>query len=175
MPRTIAWGKFRELLSLLTKCHIPLVVRGWVYSAGVRSVTLYGSETWATTADTMNRLRRNDRAMLRWLCNVKVNDKSSLDSILSKLRLQDIETLLRTNRLRWFGHVERNTGWINHVRNLEVQSQQKRPGRPKLTWNDVVTRDKQLLGMTTCDPQNRSSWRGRLRQRRLALPSVEED
>ena len=153
MPRTIAWGKFRELLSLLTKCHIPLVVRGWVYSAGVRSVTLYGSETWATTADTMNRLRRNDRAMLRWLCNVKVNDKSSLDSILSKLGLQDIETLLRTNRLRWFGHVERNTGWINHVRNLEVQSQQKRPGRPKLTWNDVVTRDKQLLGMTTCDPK----------------------
>ena len=36
-------------------------------------------------------------------------------------------------------------------------------------------RDKQLLGMTTCDPQNRSSWRGRLRQRRLASPSVEED
>ena len=136
---------------------------------------LYGSETWATTVDTMKRLHRNDRAMLRWMCNVKVNDKVSSDSILSKLGLQDIETILRTNRLRWFGHVERSTGWINHVRNLEVQSQQKRPGRPKLTWNDVVMRDKQLLGMMTCDPQNRSSWRGRLRQRRLATPSVHVD
>ena len=170
-----AWGKFRQLLSLLTNRHIPLVVRGYVYSASVRSVMLYGAETWATTADTMSRLRRNDRAMLRWMCNVKLNDKVSSGSILSKLGLQDIETIVRTNRLRWFGHVERSAGWINHVRNLEVQSQQKRPGRPKLTWNDGVMRDKQLLGMTTCDPQNRSSWRGRLRQHRLASPSVEED
>ena len=155
--------------------HIPRVVRGWVYSAGVRSVMLYGSETWATTADTMSRLRRNERAMLRWMCNVKVNDKGSFDSILSKLGLQDIETILRANRLRWFGHVERSTGWINYVKNLEVQSQQKRPGRQKLTWNDVMMRDKQLLGMTSYDPQNRSSWRGRQRQRRPALLSVEED
>ena len=170
-----ARGKFRQLLSLLTNRHIPLVVRGYVYSACVRSVMLYGSETWATTADTMFRLRRNDRAIPRWMCNVKVNDKVSSDSVLSKPGLQDIETILRTNRLRWFGHVERSTGWINLVRNLEVQSQQKRPGRPMLTWNYVVMRDKELLGMTTCDPQNRSTWRGRLRQRRLAPPSVEED
>ena len=53
---------------------------------------LYGSETWATTVDTMNRLRRNDRAMLRWMSNVKVNDNMSSDSILSKLGLQDIDT-----------------------------------------------------------------------------------
>ena len=106
------------------------------------------------------------------MCNVTLNDKISSDSILSKLGLQDLETILRTNRLRWFGHVERSAGWINHVRNLEVQSQKKRPGRPKLTWNDVVVRDKQLLGMMTCDPQDRSNWRGRLRQRRLATPSV---
>ena len=136
---------------------------------------LYGSETWATTVDTMNRLRRNDRAMLRWMSNVKVNDKMSSDSILSKLGLQDIEILLRTNRLRWFGHVERSAGWINHVRNLEVQSGQKRPGRPKLTWNDVVVRDKQLLGMMTCDPQNRTSWKGGLRQRQLLIPSLQVD
>ena len=170
-----AWGKFRQLLPLLANRHIPHVVRGRVYSACVRSVMLYGSETWATTVDTISRLRRNDRAMLRWMCNVKVNDKINSDSILSKLGLQDIETILRTNRLRWFGHVERSAGWINHVRNLEVQSQKKRPGRPKLTWNDVVVRDKQLLGMMTCDPQDRSNWRGRLRQRRLATPSVQSD
>ena len=49
------------------------------------------------------------------MCNVKVNDKASSDSILSKLGLQDIETILKTYRLRWIGHVERSIGWINHV------------------------------------------------------------
>ena len=40
-----AWGKFRQLLPLLTNRHIPHVARGRVYSACVRSVMLYGLET----------------------------------------------------------------------------------------------------------------------------------
>ena len=39
---------------------------------------LHASETLAMKADTLNRLRRNDRAMIRWICNVKANDKSKL-------------------------------------------------------------------------------------------------
>ena len=136
---------------------------------------LHGSETWAATADTINRLRRNDRAMVRWMCNVKVEDEVSSDSLLLRLGIQDIEEVLRSGRMRWFGHVERSRGWINRVKQMEVLSEGKRPGRPKLTWDEVVKRDRELLGMMTDDPQNRSKWRGRLRRRRLAPPSVQED
>ena len=55
----------------------------------VRSVMLHAAETWAMTVATLNRLRRNDRAMIRWICNVKANDEVSSDSLLSKLGLQD--------------------------------------------------------------------------------------
>ena len=77
--------------------------------------------------------------------------------------------------MRWYGHVERSNGWINDVRKLEVVAEGKRPGRPKLTWDDVLKKDRELLGMVTVDPENRSEWRGRLRRRRLAPPSVQED
>ena len=40
-----------------------------VYSTCVRSVMLHAAETWTMTVDTLNRLRRNDRAMIRWICN----------------------------------------------------------------------------------------------------------
>ena len=56
-----AWGKFRQLLPLLTKRHLPLLTRGKVYSSCVRSVMLHAAETWAMKEDTLNRLRRNDR------------------------------------------------------------------------------------------------------------------
>ena len=45
---------------------------------------------------TLNRLRRNDRAMIRWICNVKAGDEVSSDSLLSKLGLQDIDVVLRS-------------------------------------------------------------------------------
>ena len=69
-----AWGKFRQLLPLLTNRQVPLLTRGKVYSSCVRSVMLHAAETLAMKADTLNRLRRNDRAMIRWICNVKAKD-----------------------------------------------------------------------------------------------------
>ena len=80
----------------------------------------------------MNRLRRNDCAMIRLICNVKAKDEVSSDPLLSKLDIQDFDVVLRTSRMRWFGHVERSTGWIAKVRKLNVVAQ-KRPGRPKKT------------------------------------------
>ena len=173
-----AWGKFRQLLPLLTNRNVPLVTRGRVYSTCVRNVMLHAAETWAMTAVTLSRLRRNDRAMIRWICNVKAKDQVSSDSLLSKLVIQDLKMVLCTSRMRWL-HVERSsdcTGWTAKVRKLNVVAQ-KRPGRPKKTWDEVLMDDRKKLGMDFADPMNRSEWRGRLRGRlvKQAQPSVEEN
>ena len=163
-----AWGKFRNL---------PLLTRGRVYSSCIRSVMLHAAETWAMTVATLNHLRRNDRTMICWICNVKAKVEVSSDSLLSKLGIQDLDVVLRTIRMRWFGHVERSTGWIAKVRKLNVVAQ-KRPGRPKKTWDELVLMDdRKKLGMDSADPQNRSEWRGCLGERlvKQAQPSVEEN
>ena len=84
--------------------------------------------------------------------------------------------VLSTSRMRWFGHVERSTGWIAKVCKLNVVAQ-KRPGRPKKTWDEVLMDDRKKLGMDSADLQNRSAWRGRLREGlvKQAQPSVEEN
>ena len=124
----------------------------------------------------INRLRRNDRAMIRWICNVKANDEVSSDSLLSKLGLQDIDVVLRSSRMRWYGHVERSKGWIAQVRKLNIVAQ-KRSGKPRKSWDEVLLDDRKTLGMDTADPQNRSEWRGRLRRRlvKQVQPSVEDN
>ena len=118
----------------------------------------------------MNRLRRNDRAMIRWICNVRAKDEVSSDSLLTKLGIQDLDVVLRTNRMRWFGHVERSTGWIAEVCKLNVVAQ-KRSGRPRKSWDEVLENDRKKLGMDSADPQNRSEWRGRLRGRLVKKPN----
>ena len=155
-----AWGKFRQLLPLLTN----RLTRGKVYSSCVRSVMLHAAETWAMKVDTLNRLRRNDRAMICWICNVRAKDQVSSDSLLTKLGIQDLDVVLRTSRMRWFGHVKHSTGWIAEVRKLNVVAQ-KRSGRPKKSWDEVLENDRKKLGMDSAYPQNRSGWRGRLRER----------
>ena len=165
-----SWGKFRQLLPLLPNHHLPLLTRGKVYSSCVRSVMLHAAETWAMKVDTLNRLRRNDRAMIRWICNVRAKDEVSSDSLLTKLGIQELDVVLRTSRMRWFGHVERSTGWIAEVRKLNVVAQ-KRSGRPRKSWDEVLENDRKKLGMDSADPQNRSKWRGRLRERLVKKPN----
>ena len=73
--------------------------------------------------------------------------------------------VLRTSRMRWFGYVERSTGWIAEVCKLNVVAQ-KRSGRPrKVLEDEVLENDRKKLGMDSADPQNRSEWRGRLPER----------
>ena len=131
---------------------------------------LHAAETWAMKVDTLNRLRRNDRAMIRWICNVRAKDEVSSDSLLTKLGIQDLDVVLRTSRMRWCGHVERSTGWIAEVRKLNVVVQ-KRSGRPRKSWDEVLENDRKKLGMDSADPQNFSEWRGRLRERLVKKPN----
>ena len=100
----------------------------------------------------------------------------SSDSLLSKLGLQDIDVVLRSSRMRWCGHVECSKGWIAQVRKLNIVAQ-KRSGKPRKSWDEVLLDDRKKLGMDTADPQNHSEWRGRLRRRlvKQVQPSVEDN
>ena len=118
----------------------------------------------------VNRLWRNDHAMIHWICNVKAKDEVSSDSPLTKLGIQDLDVVLCTSRMKWFGHVERSTGWIAEVCRLNVVAQ-KRSGRPRKSWGEVIKNDIKKLDMDSADPQNRSEWRGHLRERLVKKPN----
>ena len=73
----------------------------------MRSVLLYAAETWPLRNEEMNRLARNDSAMVRWICAVKLCERRSMNELRQMLGLHDLEASLRRHRLRWFGHLER--------------------------------------------------------------------
>ena len=61
------WKKFLNS-SLYSVPVVSLKTRGRGFSTCVRSVMLYGSETWALTKVDLQRLQRNDRVMIRQVC-----------------------------------------------------------------------------------------------------------
>ena len=70
-PVKTAWKKFKELKPVLSSHHLSFKTRGHVYSSCVQSAMLHASETWPVTKPCLLRLQRNDRAMIRQICNVK--------------------------------------------------------------------------------------------------------
>ena len=157
-----AWGKFRELLPILTSRALSYITRGQMYSTYIRTVLLYASECWAPNVNDLLKLQRNDRAMIRWTCNVRLKDHISSDSLLRKLGINNIQTLLRYNRLHWYGHVVRNDGCINSITEFEVVGQRGR-GRPRKTWKDMINNDLRHWKLSRADPANRMEWRKKLR------------
>ena len=77
--------------------------------------------------------------------------------------------VLCTSRMRWFGNVERSSGWMAEVLKLNVVAQ-KRSGRPRKSWDEVLENDRKKLGIDSADPQNCSEWRGCLRERLIKKP-----
>ena len=56
----IAWKKFKDLLPVLSSCHLSFKTRGHVYSSCVRRAMLHASETWSLTKPNLQHLQRND-------------------------------------------------------------------------------------------------------------------
>ena len=105
-----AWKKFKDLLPVLSSRHLSFKTRGHVYSSCVRSAMLHASETWPLTKPDLQRLQRNDRAMIRQICNVRPQDivTTRPNDLLVRLDIEDLDLdlILKERRLRWYGHVE---------------------------------------------------------------------
>ena len=159
-----AWKKFKELKPVLSSRHLSFKTRGHVYSMCVRSAMLHASETWPVTKPCLQRLQRNDRAMIRQICNVKPQDTATIRSIelLARLGIEDLDIILKERRLRWYGHVERSNGAVKTAFDIQVNGK-RGPGRPKMTWKQLTERDRREWKLSAIDPHDRDTWRSGVR------------
>ena len=157
-----AWKKFKELKPVLSSRHLSFKTRGRVYSTCVRSAMLLASETWPVTKPCLQRLQRNDRAMIRQICNVKPQDTATIRSIelLARLGIEDLDLdlILKERRLRWYGigHVEHSNGAVKTAFDIQVRGK-RGPGRPKMTWKQLTERDHREWKLSAIDPHDRDT------------------
>ena len=116
-----AWAKSRELLPLLTYKVTSLNTRGQMYNSCVRGKMLYSSECWTLGQEDKKRLKHSERAMLLWMCNINKEQCVNKNSLLSRLKLKSLDSMLRCNKLRWLGHVKRSELYTGQILELKVK------------------------------------------------------
>ena len=96
-----AWKKFKDLLPVLSSRHLSFKTRGRVYSSCVRSAMLHARETWPLTKPNLKHLQRNDRVMIRQICNVRPQDivTTRSNELLVRLGIEDLDLILKERRL----------------------------------------------------------------------------
>ena len=108
------------------------------------------------TRPDLRRLQRNDKAMIRQICNVKPNDVATVRSkkLLAHLEIGYIVVNLREKRLHWFVHVEQFSGAIKTVCNMQIEVK-RGPMRPKTTWMTLTDRGLREWKLKELDPSDR--------------------
>ena len=165
-----AWKKFKDLLPVLSSRHLSFKTRGRVYSSCVRSAMLHASETWPLTKLNLQRLQRNDRAMIRQICNVRPQDNVTTRSneLLVRLRFEDLDLIPKERRLRWYGHVECSNGAVKTAFDIQVD------GKHGMTWKLLTERECREWKLSAINPHDRHTWRSGVRSAMHAASQLSE-
>ena len=102
----------------------------------------YRSETRLLLFDVGLNFEREELQMIRWMCGVSMKERRTSVELRRVVGVVLITTVIRSGRLRWYGHVMRKTdeNWAKKC--IEFRVEGKRPvGIPRRTWLDSVKAD----------------------------------
>ena len=143
------------MLPVLSSRHVSYLTRNCVYSSCFRNAILNVSKTWPLTRPDLQRLRHNDRAMIRQICKIKPDDEATVRSnyLLAHFEIDYIVVNLREKRLRWFVHVDQISGAYKTVCDMQIEVERD-PGRPKTAWMTLTDRDPHEWKHNEFDPSD---------------------
>ena len=124
-------------------------MKGLVYASCVRSSMTYGSETRSLLVDVGLKFERAEMQMIRWMCDISLIDRRTNEELRRLVGAQPITTFIRSDRLRWYGHVMRkgDEDWVKKCMEYRVEGRRPvgRPvGRPRKTWLESVEADSMI-------------------------------
>ncbi|KAF7651093.1 hypothetical protein LDENG_00116160 [Lucifuga dentata] len=124
---------------------------------------LYGLETVALRKRQEAELEVAETKMLRFSLGVTRMDRIRNEYIRGTAHVRCFGDKVREARLRWFGHVQRDSEHIGR-RMLRLELPGRRPrGRPKRRFMDVVKEDMKLVGVREEEAEDRVRWKQMIR------------
>ena len=136
-----------------------------IYKTTVLPCLLYGAGAWNPTQTDLRRLESFQSWCMRVMLGIYYATHGHIrNSVLrQRCRLTRIENLIRTRRLRWFGHIARmEEGRLPRRVFFSRPPNTRKQGRPFKNWRQCVLEDLRDLRMERDWPkttQNRKEWR----------------
>ena len=141
---------FRLKKALWNRVEVSLKTKVRVYKAVVRSVLLYGCETWPLRCEDTRKLEVFDHWCLRIISKVRWSEGISNEAIRRRCDIPRLSALIIQRRLQWFGHVLRKpadqlTKKVLHLK--PCSGWRCRKGGQLKTWLSTVKSDVERLGL----------------------------
>ena len=142
-----------------------------IYTAIVRSILLYGVETWQASVQEVKRLETAQMQFIFRICGYPLWDPGpSFEEVRARYGVPSIQGMVRYHRLRWFGHVLRlepsDLPWCTLFGRVDGPLL---VGRPQRTWINAIVDDLWALSKVLKlrgvllpwreDSQDRTKWR----------------
>ena len=114
----------------------------------VISIFLYACEPWTLTAELEKKTQAFEMRCYRRLLNISYKDHVTNEEVCRKIQAaigeyDEILTLVKKRKLRWFGYVSRSSGLAKTTLQGTVKGKRKRE-RQKKRWEDNI---KEWTGM----------------------------
>ena len=131
----------------------------------VISIFLYACDSWTLTAELEKKIQVLKMRCYRRLLNISYKDHVTIEEVRRKFQAaigeyDELLTLVRKWKLRWFGHVSRSSGLVKTILQGTKKGQKKR-GRQKKRWEYNM---KEWTGLdfasSTRAAENRTRWKG---------------
>ena len=111
----------------------------------VISIFLYACESWTLTAELEKRTQAFEMKCYRRILNISYKDHVTNEEVRRKIQAaigeyDELLTLVKKRKLRWFGHVSRSSGLAKTILQGTVKGKRKR-GRQKKRWEDNIRVD----------------------------------
>ena len=161
-------GKARAAFTSLSKIwkdrHISRKTKVKLFNSNVKSVLLYGSETWSLTKSCTRKLQTFINTCLRRIMKIHWKDKVHNTTLWESTGQIPIIDEIGRRRWRWIGHTLRKpAGTITrHALQWNPQGQRSR-GRPRTTWRRQIEDDMEKGGFgwkeATRNAQDRNGWK----------------
>ena len=139
-------GKARSAFNMLRKVwhsrEIGTSTKVRLFNSNVKSVLLYGAETWQITKASMNKIQTFINQCLRRILRIHWPETISNENLWARTQQTPVEKDIRQRRWRWLGHTLRkpSSSISRQALNWNPQGQRKR-GRPRNTWRRELEKD----------------------------------
>ena len=116
----------------------------------ILSTFLYAFESWTLTAEIERRIQ--EMRCYRRLLTISYKDHVTNEEVRNRIQNatgvhDDLLTMVKKRKLRWYGHISRSSGMVKTVLQGTVKGARKR-GRQKKRWEDNI---KETTGMEFVD------------------------
>ena len=159
-----AKGAFAQLNKIWNSSFISTKTKIRFFNSNVKSVLLYGCETWLVTNGLTNKIQVFVNKCLRRILRIWWPNTISNDDLYVRCNQSPIVCEIKRRKWNWIGHTLRKPVTEPCRQALEWNPQgSRRPGRPNMTWKRTIQAEIHSSGLSWNQikplAKNRSRWK----------------